>query len=83
MKGLFKRCILGTYIETSNKELLDVYIREIKNKGYLGGRSKQTMKENVNFKVYCKYLLVHKSGRFWQSQCKPKGCRPIKQTAIK
>lgn len=81
--GLFKRCILGTYIDTSDKELLGVYIKEIKNEGYLGGRSKLTIDKLPNFKVFCKYLLVHKSGKFWQSECKPKGCRPIKKTAIK
>lgn len=81
--GLFKRSILGTYVDTSDKDLTDTYIKEIENEGLLGGRSKMTMKENVNFKVRCKYLLVRKSGRFWQSVCKPKGCRPIKRTAIK
>ena len=81
--GLFKRSILGTYIDTDDDELTNVYIQEIANEKLLGGRSKMTMSENANFKVRCKYLLVRKNGRFWQSVCKPKGCRPIKRTAIK
>ena len=81
--GLFKRSILGTYVVTSDKELTELYIQEITNENLIGGRSDKTMRENVNFSVHCKYLLVHKSGKYWQSSCKPKGCRPIKRTAIK
>lgn len=82
--GLFKRDIIGTYIETSDKELLKVYMQEIKNLGLTGIRSKKTLIDKPEFLPTCKYFIVHKSGVFAQSMSKPKGtgCRPIKRSAI-
>ncbi len=81
--GRFKRSITGTYIDTSNKSLLEAYVNEIKELNLIGGRSKMTITENVEFKVRCKYLLVRGNERYWQSMCKPRGCRPVKITALK
>lgn len=63
--------ILGTFIDTHDVLLTRLYLSEIKDCGFRGVKSGETLDARPDWRPMLPFLIVHKNGTFGQSFDKP------------